>query len=142
MSSSFFDALETREPAEREVALMAALPALIAHAQASSPAYGALLAGVDAASIITRAALAALPLTRKSSLAEAQASRRALRLGGFAAGTPRRIFQSPGPLYEPEPEADAADPWRAARALHAAGIRAGQLAHRGPVRDGPGHGAG
>lgn len=127
----FYDALETRDPAAREAALMAALPAQVAHAQASSPAYTELLADVDAPSINSRAALATLPLTRKSSLAAAQAARRALRLGGFAAGMPRRIFQSPGPLYEAEPDADADDPWRIGRALHAAGIRAGQLAHVG-----------
>lgn len=129
--TDFFDALEARDPAAREAALMAALPAQIAHAQASSPAYTALLAGVDAAAVTSRAALAQLPLTRKSSLSAAQAARRALRLGGYAAGMPRRIFQSPGPLYEPEPDADGADPWRIARALHAAGIRASQLAHVG-----------
>jgi phenylacetate-CoA ligase len=129
--SEFYDALETRDPAAREAALMAALPVQIAHALSSSPAYTELLAGVDAEAIISRAALAQLPLTRKSSLAAAQAARRALRLGGFAAGAPRRIFQSPGPLYEPEPDTDGADPWRIARALHAAGIRAGQLAHVG-----------
>lgn len=127
--SDFFDALETRDPAQREAALMAALPAQIEHAQSSSTAYTELLAGVDARTITSRAALAKLPLTRKSSLAAAQAARRALRLGGYAAGMPRRIFQSPGPLYEPEPDADCIDPWRSARALHAAGIRAGQLAH-------------
>lgn len=131
MSTACFDALETRDAAEREAALMAALPAQIAHAQASAPAYAELLAGVDAAAITSRAALAQLPLTRKSSLAAAQAARRALRLGGYAAGMPRRVFQSPGPLYEPEPDADAVDPWRIARALHAAGIRAGQLVHVG-----------
>lgn len=130
-AGNFFDALETRDPAAREAALMAALPQQIAHAQSSSPAYAELLAGVDARAIDSRAALAQLPLTRKSSLAAAQAARRALRLGGFAAGAPRRIFQSPGPLYEPEPHADGADPWRIARALHAAGVRAGQLAHVG-----------
>ncbi|CAM4113774.1 phenylacetate--CoA ligase family protein [Roseateles saccharophilus] len=129
--SDFFDPLETRDPAAREAALMAALPAQIAHAQASSTAYTELLAGVDAAAVSSRAALARLPLTRKSSLSAAQAARRTLRLGGYAAGMPRRIFQSPGPLYEPEPDADGADPWRIARALHAAGIRAGQLAHVG-----------
>lgn len=125
----FFDTLETRDPAEREAAQMAALAEQVAHAQSSSPAYTELLAGVDAAGVGSRTALAALPLTRKSSLAAAQAARRALRLGGFAAGVPRRIFQSPGPLYEPEPDADRGDPWRAARALHAAGVRAGHLAH-------------
>lgn len=129
--SGFFDPLEAREPAAREAALMAALPAQVAHAQASSPAYTELLAGIDPAGVNSRAALAALPLTRKSSLAAAQAARRGLRLGGYAAGAPRRIFQSPGPLYETEPATDDADPWRIARALHAAGIRAGQLAHVG-----------
>jgi phenylacetate-CoA ligase len=47
----------------------------------------------------------------------------------YAAGPWRRVFQSPGPLYEPEPDMQAADPWRVARALHAAGFRAGDLAH-------------
>ncbi len=131
MSTEFYDALETRDPAQREAALMAALPAQVAHAQASSPAYTELLVGVEAADVTSRAALAKLPLTRKSSLAAAQAARRAQRLGGFAAGMPRRIFQSPGPLYEPEPDADGPDPWRLGRALHAAGVRAGQLAHVG-----------
>lgn len=130
-TTQFYDTLEARDPAVREAALMAALPAQVAHAQASSPAYTELLAGIDASTVTSRAALAQLPLTRKSSLAAAQAARRALRLGGFAVGMPRRIFQSPGPLYEPEPDADGADPWRIARALHAAGVRAGQLAHVG-----------
>ncbi len=130
-SQEFFDTLEARDPAEREAALMAALPGQIAHAKSSSPAYAELLAGVDAATVGSRAALAQLPLTRKSSLAAAQAARRALRFGGYASGLPRRVFQSPGPLYEPEPDAQVLDPWRVARALHAAGIRAGQLAHVG-----------
>lgn len=129
--SDFFDTREAREPAVREAALLAVLPAQVAHAQSASPAYTELLAGIDARTIDSRAALARLPLTRKSSLAAAQAARRALRLGGFAAGAPRRIFQSPGPLYEPEPEAEGVDPWRLGRALHAAGLRAGQLAHVG-----------
>ncbi|MCF8204534.1 MAG: AMP-binding protein [Methylotenera sp.] len=129
--SDFFDTLETRDPVQREAALMAALPGQIAHAQSACPAYTELLAGVVPGDVDSRAALARLPLTRKSSLAAAQAAHRALRLGGFATAAPRRIFQSPGPLYEPEPDADGADPWRIARALHAAGIRAGQLAHVG-----------
>ena len=39
----------------------------------------------------------------------------------------RRIYASPGPIYEPE--GPRADYWRAARAMHAAGFRAGDLAH-------------
>ena len=45
--STFYDALETRSPAEREAALMAALPQQIAHAQKASPAFASILAGVD-----------------------------------------------------------------------------------------------
>ncbi len=36
----FFDALETRPQAEREAALMAALPLQISHAQTHAPAFG------------------------------------------------------------------------------------------------------
>ena len=132
--NEYFDTLETREPAAREAALMAALPRQIAHAQAASPAMGELLAGVDAASVGSRAALARLPVTRKSELlARQQASRAAGRdpFGGFATigyGTGmRRLYASPGPIYEPE--GVGRDYWRAARALYAAGFRPGDLAH-------------
>ena len=130
----YFDALETRTPAEREAALMAALPRQIAHAQAHSAAMGEILAGFDAAAITSRAALAQLPVTRKSELlARQQASRAAGRdaFGGFSAirygaAMPRR-YASPGPIYEPE--GTGRDYWRAARAMFAAGFRAGDLAH-------------
>jgi phenylacetate-CoA ligase len=39
----------------------------------------------------------------------------------------RRVFQSPGPIYEPE--GSAPDYWRIARAMFAAGLRAGDLIH-------------
>jgi len=77
-----FDALETRAPAERERALFAALPALLAHAQAHAPAFAALPAGAAAGSVTDRAALAALPVTRKSELLARQ---QAAREGGVAA---------------------------------------------------------
>ena len=132
--SEFFDALETRDPAEREAALMAALPRQIAHAQVHSAALGEILAGVDAAAVTSRAALARLPVTRKSELlARQQASRAAGRdaFGGFAAvrygAAMLRLYASPGPIYEPE--GTARDYWRAARAMYAAGFRAGELAH-------------
>ena len=132
--SEFFDALETRDTAEREAALMAALPRQIAHAQAHSAALGEILAGVDAAAVTSRAALARLPVTRKSELlARQQASRAAGRdaFGGFAAvrygPAMPRLYASPGPIYEPE--GTARDYWRAARAMVAAGFRAGDLVH-------------
>ena len=130
----YFDALETRTPAEREAALMAALPRQIAHAQAHSAAMGGILAGFDAAAITSRAALAQLPVTRKSELlARQQASRAAGRdaFGGFSAirygAAMPRLYASPGPIYEPE--GTGRDYWRAARAMFAAGFRAGDLAH-------------
>ena len=50
--------------------------------------------------------------------------------GGLAAVGPnatRRLFASPGPIYEFE--TPRADFWRGARALHAAGFRAGEVVH-------------
>ena len=132
--TEFFDALETRDPAAREAALLSALPAHIAHAQKHSSAMGEILAGVDAAQITSRAVLATLPVTRKGELlARQQASRAAGRdaFGGFAAirygAAMPRLYASPGPIYEPE--GTARDYWRAARAMFAAGFRAGDLAH-------------
>ena len=139
------DTLETRRPAEREAALMAALPRQVAHAQQHSAAYAELLAGVDAASICSREALARLPVLRKQELLDRQKAERATDpLGGFStigwtgwrgrsaaavqgARAARRIYQSPGPIYEPE--GHAADYWRSARALAAAGFEAGDLIH-------------
>ena len=134
MSGEYFDSLETRDAGQREAALLAALPRQVAHAKAHSPALAEILAGVDAAAVDSRAALARLPVTRKSELlARQQAARAAGRdaFGGFAAlrygpGMPR-LYASPGPIYEPE--GAARDYWRTARALYAAGFRAGQLAH-------------
>jgi len=132
--TSQYDALETRATAVREAALLAALPAQIAHAQKSSAAFAALLAGVDAASVTTRAALAALPVTRKSELQERQQAAReaggdvfgGFSAVGFGAAMPR-VFASPGPIYEPE--GTAKDYWRMARAMFAAGFRPGELIH-------------
>lgn len=128
----YFDALETRPPAEREQALMAALPAQIRHAQQHSAAFGSILRGVDAAQITSREALARLPVTRKSALLELQkASRPGDPFGGFSTSVRgprmRRIFASPGPIYEPDMA--STDYWRAGRALYAAGFRAGDLVH-------------
>ena len=132
--TDFYDALETRSPADREAAQMAALPAQVAHAQTHSPAMRQLLAGVDAASISDRAALARLPVTRKGDLHERQKTGRAAGgdvFGGFAAlrygAQMPRVFASPGPIYEPE--GTARDYWRMARAIYAAGFRSGELVH-------------
>jgi phenylacetate-CoA ligase len=135
--TDFYDALEQRDAAQREAALLAALPGHIARAQQATSAFGESLAGVDATTITSRAALAKLPVLRKHELLERQQALRAQDpFGGFSAigwrglraGTgARRVFQSPGPIYEPEGQ--GADYWRMARAIFAAGFRAGDLAH-------------
>ena len=124
--SEYYDLLETRDPAERERALLAALPAQIAHAQKNAPGFARILAGIDAQSVTSRAALARLPVTRKSDLAELQ--KQLPPLGGLNAtpvGKLAKIFVSPGPIYEPE--GTAPNWWRTARALFAAGLRPGEL---------------
>ena len=127
--TEFFDALETRDPAERERALMAALSVQVAHAKANTGAFAELLADIEPARIDSRTALARLPVTRKHELlARQQALQGTDVFGGYAAlRRPRKVFQSPGPIYEPE--GPRSDYWRMARALFAAGFRAGDLAH-------------
>ena len=128
METPLYDALEARDPALREAALMAALPGIIAAAKERCPAYRDFLAGVRPEKVTDRQALAELPLTRKSELIELQ--RRNPPFGGFAAvpvSLLRRVFVSPGPIYEPE--ARRQDYGRFARALFAAGFRAGDLVH-------------
>ena len=126
--STYFDALETRSADERKSALAIRLPQQIAHAKANAAYFTESLKHVDAASITSTAALAALPVVRKSDLIELQKTRRPF--GGLVAsgwGKLGRVFSSPGPIYEPEGR--NADYWRTARALYAAGFRAGDLVH-------------
>ena len=134
--TTFYDALETRSREARQAALMAALPQQILHAQQASPAFAGILAGVDAAGVTSRAALARLPVTRKSELLALQQQHRAPGgsgnvFGGFSAlaigAAMPRVFASPGTLYEPE--GTRRDYWRLARAMYAAGIRPGELVH-------------
>ncbi|MEI7976784.1 MAG: AMP-binding protein [Betaproteobacteria bacterium] len=132
--NTHMDALETRDPAAREAALLAALPAQIANAQKNAPAFAEILKNIRAADITSRAALAKLPVIRKYELLEKQKASRAAGgsvFGGFSAVKygPQmpRVFSSPGPLYEPE--GSRADYWRMARAIAAAGFKSGELIH-------------
>ena len=119
------DDLETRDPGQRERDLMSRLPQLIARAQ-QAPGWARILDGLDAQSVTSRAALAALPITRKSDLKSLQ--QRELPFGGLAA-TParqlRHVYVSPGPIYDPEGR--GRDWWRFARPMYAAGVRPGGL---------------
>ena len=126
--SKYFDDLETRAADERKSALAIRLPQQSAHAKSNTAYFAEPLRGFDAATITSVAALAALPVVRKSDLIELQKQQRPF--GGLAAsgwGKLGRVFSSPGPIYEPEGR--VADYWRTARALYAAGFRAGDLVH-------------
>jgi len=128
MNHEHFDALETRDPAQRERDLLARLPGQVAHAKANAPWFAESLRDIDAAVVNSRDALARLPVVRKHELIELQKQHRPF--GGLVAsrwGQMGRVFSSPGPIYEPEGR--NADYWRTARALFAAGFRAGDLVH-------------
>src|SRR5947207_6590028 len=120
-----YDALETRDPAAREADLFARMPDGLRKAMAA-PAYAERLRGIDPAAVTSRAALAHLPVLRKSELPALHKA--TPPFGGFVAGPPGsfgRLFTSPGPIFEPE--GAPADPWRGARALFAVGFRPGDV---------------
>lgn len=95
---------------------------LIAEATRRSPAFAQRLrsTGVGTSEITDIASLDRIPVLSKDELTEQQNKRPPF--GGLLADDARvrRIFQSPGPIYEPE-EA-VADPWRWRAALEAAGF--------------------
>ena len=121
----YFDELETRDPAARAGAIAAALPAQIARAQ-TRPGYAGALDAVEPSRITDAAALADLPVLRKSDLSRAQGE--AAPFGGLTSRPAHdfaHIFQSPGPIYEP---GDAShDWWRMGRFLHACGVGKGDI---------------
>jgi phenylacetate-CoA ligase len=130
-----YDTLETRDPAERERSLFEALRAHVARAKETSPYYRISLEGVDPAALTGRTALAALPLLYKSQLIDLQAA--TPPFGGLTAlepGQMRRLFLSPGPIAEAQGRRTShrsVDHWRMARALYAAGFRAGDVVFNG-----------
>jgi phenylacetate-CoA ligase len=125
--SEHYDDLETRDPAQREREQFAALPDAVARAM-TAPGWAKHLAGVEPKSIASRAALAKLPLLRKSELATLQKENPPF--GGFNVTPPgkaKRLQMSPGPIFEPEGRGE--DFGQCARALFAAGFRAGDIVH-------------
>jgi len=122
-----YDRLETREPAERRAEQLSRLPALVARAM-TAPGWAKQLAGHDPHALDSHAALAALPLLRKSDLLALQKADPPF--GAFNVTPPakvRRLLMSPGPIFEPEGRGQ--DWWGGARALFAAGFRAGDIVH-------------
>jgi phenylacetate-CoA ligase len=96
------------------------LAELVRHAYAAAPAIRVLLdtAGVHPEDVRQPRDLRALPITRKDDLVERQ--RLDPPFGGFLGAPPRRIFVSPGPLFDPQ--GVGPDYWRFAQALRAAGF--------------------
>jgi phenylacetate-CoA ligase len=122
-----YDSLETRDPAQRAREEAAALPGIVARAM-TAPGWAKHLAGIDAKSVTSRAALAKLSVLRKSDLAALQKEHPPF--GGLnvtPANRAKRLLMSPGPIFEPE--GDGVDWWGAARACFAAGFRLGDIVH-------------
>jgi phenylacetate-coenzyme A ligase PaaK-like adenylate-forming protein len=122
-----YDALETRDPVAREREQFARLSEIVARAM-TAPGWAKHLEGIDPKSVTSRASLATLPVMRKSDLAVLQKAHPPFGgLNTTAPGRVRRLLMSPGPVFEPEGE--GADWWGAARAVYAAGFRAGHIVH-------------
>src|SRR5215510_14082120 len=122
-----YDALETREPAVREREQFARLSDIVARAK-TAPGWARYLSGVDPKAVTTRAALANLPVLHKADISALQ--KEFPPFGGLNVTEPgktRRLLMSPGPIFEPEGE--GSDWWGAARAVHAVGLRAGDIVH-------------
>jgi phenylacetate-CoA ligase len=127
MADKHYDSLETRDPTHREREQFSRLPEIVARAM-SAPGWSKQLNGIDPKSVTSRAALANLPVLRKSDVAALQKENPPF--GGLnvtAPGKVRRLLMSPGPIFEPEGEGD--DWWGSARAFYAAGFRAGDIVH-------------
>lgn len=104
------------------------LSELIQHLAAHAPGFAQRLqaANLSPSQIRSPEDLAALPVIRKDHLVELQ--KETPPFGGFLACAPgelKRIFQSPGPINDPEPR--VSDYWRWKPALQAAGFRAGDV---------------
>ena len=124
--SEYFDRYETRPLKARETAFFRDLRSVLKISRARAPALRGQLKGVDIDAIKSRADLAKIPVVRKSDLKAMQADNPPF--GGLAAVRAmqlKRILVSPGPIFEPE--GFGKDWWGAARALHAAGLRKGDL---------------
>jgi phenylacetate-CoA ligase len=98
----------------------------VLRAAMAAPAYAERLREIDPAAIADRAALARLPVLRKSDLpALHKANPPFGSLVPQPAGSFARLFISPGPIFEPE--GTERDVWRSARSLFAAGFRKGDI---------------
>jgi phenylacetate-CoA ligase len=111
--TTFYDELETRSADQREADQLAALNGQLARIAG----HGGTSVS-DADKLLDLTGLAALPVLRKSDLANWQSEKPPF--GGMPVSNVAHIFQSPGPIYEPG--GITHDWWRMGRFLHAAGF--------------------
>lgn len=123
--TDYYHPKESQPSEQREQDLLSRLPEFISFAQANSDYYQTLLKGIDGQQVNTRAQLAQLPITRKSDLLRLQKQQPPLAGLNTHTGNISRIFQSPGPIYDPEN--CQKDWWRMGQAFFAAGFRAGDI---------------
>jgi len=121
--------LETMDPQARQEYLDGKVAEIVAHAYEGAPAFRKKMesVGAEPGDVTSVADLAKLPITEKGDLVELQQN--SLPFGGLV-GEPlskmRRIYVSPGPIYEPGEKKYTDDPWT--QAFYAAGFRAGDIA--------------
>jgi len=123
--NTFYDALETRKPAERVSESLSSFQIQLAHVKAHT-LQGATYSAFHPADINTMADLAKFPLIRKSDLMAMQEKNKPF--GGLAPDhmeDVKYIFASPGPIYELS--TGRTDFFRSARALFGAGFRKGDI---------------
>jgi len=124
----FREDLETMDPQARQEYLDAQVAAIVAHAYEHAPAFTAKMkaAGAEPGDVSSVADLSKLPITEKGDLVELQ--RENMPFGGLC-GEPmsglRRIYVSPGPIYEPGEKVYDDDRWT--QAFYAAGFRPGDI---------------
>lgn len=128
LDTKFYDELDTCDPAAREKSQFARLAAQIDRARKNAPYFAKVFEGMEGRDVGDRAALAKLPILRKSDLLTLQPE--APPFGGLttvATGDLRRVFASPGPIFDAE--GYGKDVWHSSRALFAAGFRKGHILH-------------
>ena len=128
LDSEFYDELEIRDPDEREMQQFEALRRHLKATRENAPYFAELFEDLGPDPVVCRADLEKLPITRKSDLHALQ--RKNPPLAGLTAIAPAnlcRIYQSPGPTYDPE--AAGKDWWGLGRSLYAAGVRPGDVIH-------------
>jgi len=123
-----FDELDSQPDDVRETALFSAFAERLRHCVDNCKGLERHLEGTPVDVVNDRTALVQLPILRKSDLMAAQQANPPF--GDFvreSALLGSRLFMSPGPVWEPQ--VGGTDPWQAARALHAAGLRADDRVH-------------